>query len=348
MNLNLPLFSITPDMDDENQGMFLVSLVDEPAINVDFLAFNSEESLKFAVQDEEKHIITGPAIIADVPIYRRNKNGEFYVVFKKDDIPAIVEKFMQRGLSNFINIQHEEDTLSSTDAVMIESYFINKERGIYPQEFKNITEGSWFCSFKVLNDDIWKLIKSGDLKGFSIEIATDLEPVKMEKEKTDADYDQEIIDKLDLAGQAKKNNVGKVEKSPILEDGPDLISSPKRTIDLDTKSYQSIAYAIQNQKMVLLNYTGNTAGGFRQVAISAFGTTLAGNEALRIYEFSGASESGGVPGWRILLYDDIVEFHVTDVDAETTTQPGYGNGESCNGDPGTFSSVMFEIGDILS
>lgn len=337
MKLNLPVFSITPDMDDENQGMFLVSLVDDPAIEVDFLAFNNEEKLSFAVQDEEKHIVTGPAIIADVPIYRRNKNGEFYVVFKKDDIPAIVEKFMQRGLSNFINVMHDEDSLSNTDAVMIESYFINKERGIYPQEFKNITDGSWFCSFKILNEDIWQQIKSGDLKGFSIEIATDLEPVKMEKEKTEAEMDQEIIDKLELA----KTVVGPTQAAEVI-----ITDMPKINVDLNTKSYQSIAYAIQNQKVVLLNYTGNTAVGFRQVAISALGTTTAGNEALRIFEFFGSSESGGLPGWRILVYDDVTEFHVTDVDVDIRNLPEYGNGETCSGDPGTFSSVTFEVGDI--
>ena len=337
MNLNLPLFSITPDMDDENQGMFLVSLVDDPAIEVDFLAFNNEEKLSFAVQDEEKHIVTGPAIIADVPIYRRNKNGEFYVVFKKDDIPAIVEKFMQRGLSNFINIQHNEDTLSNTDAILVESYFVNKERGIVPNEFANVTDGSWITSYKILNEDIWQQIKSGDLKGFSIEIATDLEPVKMEKEKTEAEIDQEIIDKLELA----KTVVGPTQAAETIE-----VITPKINVDLNTKSYQSVAYAIQNQKIVLLNYTGNTAVGFRQVAISALGTTTADNEALRIFEFFGSSESGGLPGWRILLYDDVTEFHVTDVDIDIRSLPGYGDGENPGEGAGHFGTVTFEVGDI--
>ena len=336
MTLNLPLYNITPDMDDVNQGMFLVSLVEEPAVEIDFLAF-AKENMLFAVQDTDKHIVTGVSILADTPIYRRTKNGEFYVQFRKEDIPAIVEKFMQRGLSNFINIQHDETTLSNTDAIMIESYFINKERGIYPQEFKNITDGSWFCSFKIMNEDIWQQIKSGDLKGFSIEIATDLEPVKMEKEKTEAEMDQEIIDKLELA----KTVVGPTQAAETIE-----VITPKINVDLNTKSYQSIAYAIQNQKVVLLNYTGNTAVGFRQVAISALGTTLAGNEALRIFEFFGSSESGGLPGWRILLYDDVTEFHVTDVDIDIRNLPEYGNGETCSGDPGTFSSVTFEVGDI--
>ena len=182
MTLNLPLYNITPDMTDENQGMFLVSLVEEPAVEIDFLAF-AKENMLFAVQDTEKHIVTGVSILADTPIYRRNQNGEFYVQFRKEDIPAIVEKFMQRGLSNFINIQHDETTLSNTDAVLVESYFVNKERGIVPNEFANVTDGSWITSYKILNEDIWQQIKDGDLKGFSIEISAELEPVKLEKQR---------------------------------------------------------------------------------------------------------------------------------------------------------------------
>lgn len=293
-------------MDDVNQGMFLVSLVDDPAIEVDFLAFNNEEKLSFAVQDEEKHIVTGPAIIADVPIYRRNKNGEFYVVFKKDDIPAIVEKFMQRGLSNFINIQHDETTLSNTDAVLVESYFINKERGIVPNEFANVTDGSWITSYKIMNDEIWEQIKNGDLKGFSIEISTELEPVKLDKQKTEEEQmDDEIMTNcfaLDPSTAAAINEATKVVNNVNIE---------KENIDLNTFNEASVKYAMENHYVVLLNYTGNEATGFRQGALSAFGYTSAGNKAIRFHEFSGASESG-IMDWKILLWDDIQEFHVVE------------------------------------
>lgn len=335
---NLPVYNIMPP-ENEEEGMFCISLVDEPAMETEWLAFNKDKSFKFAVENEDKHIVTGVAIRADVPIYRNSKQGEFYVTFPKDVIPSIVEKFMKDGYNNIVNLNHDETTLSATDAVLVESYFINKERGICPKEFEDIEDGSWMTSFKILNDDIWKQIKEGDFHGFSIEIISNLE-LAMEKQKpmTDEDYDNEIISKLELA----KTIVGPTQTAEVI-----ITDIPKTNVDLNSKSRQSISYAIANQKIVLLNYTGNDAVGFRQVAISALGTTTAGNEALRIFEFFGSSESGGLPGWRILLYDDITEFHVTDVDVETTLLPGYGNGETCSGDPGTFSSVSFEIGDLL-
>lgn len=313
MTLNLPLYNITPDMDDESQGMFLVSLVEEPAVEIDFLAF-AKDNMMFAVQDTEKHIVTGVSILADTPIYRRNKSGEFYVQFKKEDIPAIVEKFMQRGLSNFINIQHDETTLSNTDAVLVESYFVNKERGIVPNEFANVTDGSWITSYKILNDEIWNQIKSGDLKGFSIEISSELEPVHLEKTKTEEEQQDEELMKNCFADINPINStVSVVDRIPI----------EKQNIDINSFNEASVDYAIENHKIVLLSYDGNDATGFRQAAVSAWGYTSAGNKALRIHEYTGASQSGTM-GWKILLWNDVREFHVIEyVDSWTAAQIGY-------------------------
>lgn len=332
MQLNLPLYNITPDMTDENQGMFLVSLVENPAIEVDFLAFNNEEKLMFAVQDEEKHIVTGPAIIADVPIYRRNKNGEFYVQFRKEDIPGIVEKFMQRGLSNFVNIQHDENTLSNTDAVLVESYFVNKERGIVPNEFANVTDGSWITSYKILNEDIWQQIKAGDLRGFSIEISAELEPVKLEKQKTAEEIsDDEIMTNcFDINGAIA---------SIVRKNQEETNNIP----DLNVYSDAAADYAIENGYVVMINYTGNEATGARQCLISARGL-YNGKPALRVFQKYGDSVSGA-DAWKILLIHDISSFHVLDyLDKEDVrNEAGWGSGEQNGGTPGGFDVTYKQV-----
>ena len=301
MELNLPLYNVIPDIEDDKQGMFLVSLVEEPAVEVDFLAF-SKENMLFAVQDTDKHIVTGVSILADTPIYRRNKSGEFYVQFRKEDIPAIVEKFMQRGFSNFINIRHDESTLSNTDAVLVESYFIDKERGIVPNEFSKVTDGSWITSFKILNDDIWSQIKSGDLKGFSIEISAELE-LAMGKQKSEEELmDEEIM-----------NNCFAITENPINSATKEVgsVDIKKENVNMDSFTEESVRYAMEKHKIVLLTYAGNEASGFRQGALSAYGYTSSGNKAVRFHEFSGASQSGTMD-WKILLWDDIREFHIVD------------------------------------
>ena len=325
MQLNLPLYNITPDMDDENQGMFLVSLVEEPAVEIDFLAF-AKENMLFAVQDTEKHIVTGVSILADTPIYRRNQNGEFYVQFRKEDIPAIVEKFMQRGLSNFINIQHDEKTLSNTDAVLVESYFVNKERGIVPNEFANVTDGSWITSYKILNEDIWQQIKDGDLKGFSIEISAELEPVKLEKQKTQEEISDEEIMSNCFATAA--------------ETASSIINKPfEDTIDYNPNVMNdaSIRGAITGKNVVILNYTGTDAPGLREVTITAYGS-LANGDAIRVFQWYGDTSSSNKT-WKFMLTDEINGFKVLPVVQEAPSH----NPDSDGGGVGHFDSIYLAL-----
>ena len=85
----------------------------------------------------------------------------------------------------------------------------------------------------------------------------------------------------------------------------------KENVNLNSFSEESVRYAMENHKIVLLNYTGNEATGFRQGAVSAYGLTSADHKAIRFHEFSGASQSGTMD-WKILLWDDVQEFHVVD------------------------------------
>lgn len=297
MNLNLPLYSIFVNPEDTETGMFLISLVDEPAMETAWLAFNEDkESLKFAVQDEEKHIITGVAIRAGVPIYRRKGDQEFYVMFKKEDIPTIVEKFMKSGFANFINLQHDESTVSDTDAVMVESFFIDKARGIVPNEFKDIEDGSWFVSFKILNDNIWQQIKAGDFHGFSIEIAAELEPMKMEKQKTE----EEMMDDEILTQCFDYQGTGAELVQKVFEDSVDY--------NPNVMNEDSIRGAIYGHNLVILNYTGTDAPGLRQVTITAYGT-LANGPAIRVYQWYGDTSSEN-DTWKFMLLDDIQGFKV--------------------------------------
>lgn len=160
-------------MDDELTGLTAVSLVECPAVQRDFLLFDKQEMLFRA--DDDKQIISGIALLADTPIYRRNQYEEFYVVFEKDTIRALVEKYSKNGMLNSVNLQHNPDAF--TDKVyLIESMIIDKERGICPTEFSDCPDGSWYVSYYVDDQTLWNDIKNGDwFKGFSVEVAANLE-----------------------------------------------------------------------------------------------------------------------------------------------------------------------------
>ena len=165
----MKLYDISIDPTDFETGLNAISLVEYPAVEVDFLAFAKEESAVLQFADEERHIITGIALLADTPIYRIAPDGtEYYVRFTKDCIRQLVEKYFKFGLTNSVNIEHKDNQF--VDGVtMLESYIIDKERGICPSEFASAPDGSWVVSYKVSNLDVWSKIKSGEVKGFSVQ-----------------------------------------------------------------------------------------------------------------------------------------------------------------------------------
>ncbi len=186
----LPIYRITIKEEDEKMGVNYVALVDEPAIQTNWLAFNNQ--MKFAA-DSDRKIITGPLMLADLPIYRRSeKMGEFYVVFDKFQIEKIVQRFMKNGFTDNVNKMH--DAAQKVDGVyMYESFIVDNQRGIKaPVGFEDAPEGSWFGSYKVENEDVWnKFIKTGEFRGFSVEGVFDLIPDKEAKEK---DIMKQIVD----------------------------------------------------------------------------------------------------------------------------------------------------------
>ena len=123
--------------------------------------------LSFAVQDEDQKIVSGPLMIADLPIYRRDEEGEYYVMFSKDQIKKIVQRFFKKGYQAKVNIEHGKP---AEGVYMFESYIIDRERGVNPPKgFEDVANGSWFGSFKVENEGLWQKVKDGTFKGFSVE-----------------------------------------------------------------------------------------------------------------------------------------------------------------------------------
>lgn len=153
------------------KGIQKMSLVENPAVDENFIAFAKEEKLKFSV-DEEQHIVFGVALRADFPIYRNdNQRGEYYVVFTKDAVRDMYEKFMMDGANN-VNLNHSQDT---DGCYIIQSFIKDVDKGINPTGFEDVEDGSWFCAYKIENEDVWAKVKSGDYNGFSIEGTFNLE-----------------------------------------------------------------------------------------------------------------------------------------------------------------------------
>jgi len=167
--MDLPIYKlvISSDMSDDSEVDY-IALVDRPAIQKNFLAFN--ERLKFEVISEDKQILSGALMLADVPIYRHNEEfGEHYVVFDAETIQQIAEKFFKRGYQSNVNEMHDSNK-AVKGVTMFESWLVNKDMGKMPiKGFEDAKDGSWFGSYKVENADVWAKVKSGEFQGFSVE-----------------------------------------------------------------------------------------------------------------------------------------------------------------------------------
>jgi len=140
----------------------------------------NSNKISFQVISEDEHIISGPLMLADMPIYRNNeKFGEHYVTFSADTIKQIAIKFAKKKYQNNVNLMHDP-TMIVEGCTMFESFIVDKNRGIMPMKgFEDVNDGSWFGSFYVENPEVWDNIKNGALKGFSVEGLFDYEePVK--------------------------------------------------------------------------------------------------------------------------------------------------------------------------
>lgn len=161
---------------EEQMGMNAISLVEHPAVEVDFLALSKEQSdLEFTSFNDEKKEITGVVCLADTPILRKNdRYGVYAIVFEKDAIKNMMLKYFKDGFSNKVNIEHKGNMIEGL--TMIESYVKDTQRNIAPVEFSNVPDGSWLITFKVENDEVWKQIKEEHkLKGFSLQGRFDFE-----------------------------------------------------------------------------------------------------------------------------------------------------------------------------
>ena len=184
--------------DNEELGMYSVSLVDFPAVETSFLCFNEEKPKQLFFSKEDEHIITGIALRADLPIYRVNqKTGEeYWVVFSKETIKKMIARYSKQGMMNNVDLQHDGNLVSGV--YMVESFIINDGRGIRPKEFSDIEDGSWVVSYYVEDEALWEQIKNGnDLNGFSISCMANLvEKFEEQKPEEQEQTIDELIDEL--------------------------------------------------------------------------------------------------------------------------------------------------------
>ena len=171
----------------EDDGIITVSLVDDPAVESDFVSFarDSEQQRQlFSLSDTFEHLITGCLMKADTPIYRNDNGYEYYIVFSKETIKAMAQKMLSDGTFKNIDTQHNGELLPQGALTLTELYVKDSNKGIDPN-FVDVPDGSLMITFKVNDESIWQECVDGDyLNGFSLEGFFDTKQVDFSKNKT--------------------------------------------------------------------------------------------------------------------------------------------------------------------
>ena len=210
------------DENEELNGIEAISIVENPAIEEDFVALKSDE-IKLAEVSEEKRILMGALLIPNKPIYRRSGEDEYYIYFSKDTVLKASQMYLMKGNQNNSTLEHQYSLngLSLVESWIVEDTVHDKSRK-YDME---VPVGTWMGTVKVNNEDVWNdYVKTGKVKGFSIE-----------------GY---FVDKMERPKDATINDLAQIEE----EEAKELLSTIKGIIKGDKRTKSG-------KKMIMESYT---------------------------------------------------------------------------------------------
>ena len=178
-NNNIPTLRATFDPTNPLEGMFVVSLVETPAIGSLFFPFG-EEKINLSILDAPQHKVIGCVLRADYPILRIDGEGKYYnLVFDKETIYELTQHFVKYNNTGNVSVLHNGKPIGGVELTQL--FIKDKSKGIDPIGFDEVSDGSLFAEYKILNEEVWKGICNGVYRGFSIEGVFELAPVKMQK-----------------------------------------------------------------------------------------------------------------------------------------------------------------------
>ena len=155
------------DEDEEDAGIEAISIVENPAIEEEFIALKTEE-IKLAEISKDKKLLMGALLVPNKPIYRKSGEDEYYIYFSKNTISKASQLYLKNGNQNNSTLEHQH---SLSGLTLVESWIVeDKEKDKSRLYNLNVPVGTWMGTVKVNNDEVWnEYVKTNKVKGFSIE-----------------------------------------------------------------------------------------------------------------------------------------------------------------------------------
>lgn len=269
-----PIYRVNYSMEDEVSGINLVSIVDDPAIQLNSITLSEEASeIELFLSNEEEMRVVGPALVPDKPIFRK-KNGGYFIYFTKEDIKNLVKKFNRTGSNSRIGLDHNG---SVSDAYINEQWIV-EDPSKDKSSFYNLSvePGTWMLDVQITDENLWNEIKKKKTLGFSIEamlglkindvsmsndelredevVDTNIEEttearveelsegvsdVETTEETTETTSEESTEETVNETEETVEEVVEEVTEAELSEDMPtDVAESPEVTVDMEGKMNQ--------------------------------------------------------------------------------------------------------------
>ena len=237
---NTRIVELVIDEDSQELAIDAISLVSAPAIEENWVFFGKEKNnLTLAKVDEEKRMLVSPALIPNKQIFRYDPNtdSDYYVYFSPETVRQASELYLR---NNNHHKATEEHTERVSGVLTVESWIKEGDSDKSKMYGFDLPNGTWFVKMKIENDDLWKKIKDGSLKGLSIEGYFTNKFEQMQKKEPTT---EQILSALNEMIQSKTElKTEKIELGAI----DDLEKGIKKAITFSTKAHDIMEKAAKS------------------------------------------------------------------------------------------------------
>ena len=237
------------DDEDQDSGVFAISLVENPAIESNWVYLSKHYKIELATASNDKQLLIGPVLIPnkEIPRIDQETGEEYSIVFEEDVIEKAAQLFLQRQHNNSSTLEHNQPL---EDISFVESWIVADPKADKTNAYGlSYPKGTWVVMAKVNNIDIWdNYVKTGKVAGFSLEGLFGHNLVEASKQahlvslsdlndSFDIEYAEEML--ASIKGIIKRD--GRMKEGKYLEletynDYPDTVkNAAKRGIDLNAK-----------------------------------------------------------------------------------------------------------------
>jgi biotin operon repressor len=236
-----------------DDGVFAISLVDQPAIEENFVALAAQD-VEFKVVDEERRIVVGFALVPEKRILRLMGGKKFNIYFTKETVAQAAEDFMKKMMLKKFTTDHEEKVDGIT---VIESWVVEDSKNDKSNLYNlNAKGGEWVLMSKIDNDAVWNEVKAGKFKGYSIEARFDGFEQLQSKTET---MEEQIIKELNALLSSDEVKLGRIEelKKLMIEANRgamkaiDLANSAKKPAEDSLKLNKTLLVQFESVKKIV-------------------------------------------------------------------------------------------------